>query len=298
MGRNDAIAGTLVADAASMGLHWLYDQEQIKTIYTSGDVLFRQPDAAVYKDKKGFFAHGVRHTGELSHYGESARIAGQLAADGLYETIEHRQRFFEAFGPCGQYHGYADRPTKMLIARMLIEGDEITEPTGMDDNQMPALCVVPGLFSFEQSAETVSSAVQVISTNSDVVAGASAIYHCLDLVAQGKPLSEALHTSADSMNGPVGKLMQDALAIEHYQPLETAQRFGLACYVEHALPVVWHLLNHAKDFESVVRDNILCGGDNCGRSMALGAIAGLAFGVPDSMIERMSDRRVPINLKN
>jgi len=293
----DALAGALVADAAAMGLHWMYDQDQIKSVAASGDILFRQPEAAVFKDQRGFFAHATRRSGQLSHYGESARVVGQLAADGDYSASLHRQRFFEAFGPCGHYSGYADRPTKVLVARMISEGDEITEPSGMDDNQMPAICVVPGLFAFGNSADTIKTAAQVISTNADVVAGAAAVQQCLQHLSDGKPLAEALRLSAESMEGEVGQLVKEALAIEQYNPLETAKRFGLACYVEHSFPVIWYLLNHASDFESVVRDNIRCGGDNCGRSMALGAIAGLAFGVPDSLVSRMDEGRVPINLK-
>ena len=40
MNKNDAITGALVADAAGMGLHWLYDQEQIKLVESTGDILF------------------------------------------------------------------------------------------------------------------------------------------------------------------------------------------------------------------------------------------------------------------
>ena len=180
---------------------------------------------------------------------------------------------------------------------MISEGDEITEPSGMDDNQMPAICVVPGLFAFGNSSDTIKTAAQVISTNADVVAGAAAVQQCLQHLSDGKPLAEALRLSAESMDGEVGQLVKEALAIEQYNPLETAKHFGLACYVEHSLPVIWYLLNHASDFESVVRDNIRCGGDNCGRSMGLGAIAGLAFGVPESLVSRMDEGRVPINLK-
>ena len=295
MNHHDALAGTLVADAAGMGLHWMYDQEQIQTISDSGDIMFRQPDVANFRNKKGHFAHAARRAGDLSHYGESARIVGQLAAEGQYDTNRHRQRFFEAFGPCGHYIGYADKPTKVLVARMIVEGDDINEPSGMDDNQMPAIGVVPGLFAFGYSADVTNDAAQVISTNADVVAGANAVYQCLQLVAEGHPMSEALSVSANAMQGDVGKLMKEALAIETYQPVEVAKRFGLACYIHHSLPVVWYLLNNAGDFESIVRDNIRCGGDNCGRSMALGAIAGLAFGVPESLVKQMAGGRVPIN---
>ena len=44
-----------------------------------------------------------------------------------------------------------------------------------------------------------------------------------------------------------------------------------------------------------IRNNVMCGGGSCGRSMVLGAVAGLAFGVPEHLIERVTNKRVPIN---
>ena len=45
--RHNALTGALVADAATMGLHWMYDQGQIGKIAETGKILFRQPDANV-----------------------------------------------------------------------------------------------------------------------------------------------------------------------------------------------------------------------------------------------------------
>ncbi len=134
----------------------------------------------------------------------------------------------------------------------------------------------------------------MISTNDDVVAAAGAVYQVL----QGESLADGLNSLAEAMTGSVGELMREALAIESYQPLEAASRFGLASHAEHSMPVVWHLLKHATDFESAVHDNIRCGGDSCGRAMALVTIAGLAFGVPDSLVARMADGRVPVNYQD
>lgn len=295
MNRKDALIGALVADAAAMGLHWMYDQEQVAAVAKTGDVLFRQPDAQTYKDKRGYFAHGVKRSGELSHYGESARVVGQLTVQNDYSTEQHRTDFFESFGPCGHYCGYADKPTKVLLAKMLVEEGDISEPSGMDDNQMPALCVVPGIFASSQGVDVAEMAAKVISINTDVVESVKAVYQCLEDINDGLSLSNALASAAESTEGPVGKLMQDALAADFNDMCETARGFGLACYIEHAIPVVWYILNNSTDFESAIRNNILCGGDSCGRSMALGAIAGLAFGVPEHLIERMENKRVPIN---
>ena len=281
MKRHDALLGALVADAAGMGLHWLYDQEQIKLIEATGSLLFRHPEAAVFAGKRGSFAHAVRHSGQPSHYGASARVVGAIGDN--YTTSEHQAGFMAAFGPCGSYHGYADKPTKQLIARMLLDGDDLAEPSGMDDDQMPGVCVVPGLFSNTASDSLMLDAVRVISTNSDVVQSAQAVYAVLTQLISGVELKAALTSAAESVDGELGDLMCEALTMTAYEPLEVAQKFGMACYVKHAMPLNWHLLYHADDFESAVTDNIRCGGDNCGRSMALGSIAGVAFGVPEEL---------------
>lgn len=287
MNKNDALLGALVADAASMGLHWLYDQDQIKRVETTGSLLFRQPDAAVYEGKRGSFVHAARRAGQLSHYGESARIVGALASGEGYSIVNHQKAIMDVFGPCGAFEGYPDKPTKQLIARLIIEGDDISIPSGMDDNQMPGVCVVPGLFAVDTSISETLDAVKVISTNEDVLQSSAAVHSVLSQLASGVELKQALAKAAEPVKGELGDLMREALAKEPYEPLQTAQQFGLACYVKHAMPLNWHLLNHATDFTNAVTDNIRCGGDCCGRSMALGSIAGLAFGVPGELHQQV-----------
>lgn len=293
MNRSDALTGALVADAAALGLHWLYDQEHLARVASSGSVLFRQPDANVYAGVKGFFAQGGRVAGQLSHYGESARLVGQLYRSNRYSTAAHRASFLQSFGPCGTFCGYADRPTKALIGHMLSSTDDVKDPSGIDDDQMPGLCPVAGAFAGQQSVQAAIKAVQVISTNTQVMDSTQIIYTCLESLLEGVALIDALALAATSGSGDIHRQLQDALSLTPYQPQEAAVQFGLACHVPQGMPVVWHLLNHAESFETAVYDNVLCGGDSCGRAMILGAIAGVAFGVPESLVERMHEGILP-----
>lgn len=287
-GLRDVINGALVADAAAMGVHWIYDQSHLATLADRGDILFCEPDAANYASVKGYFAHAGRAAGDLSHYGESARLVAQLVGDREYSTDAHREGFMSAFGPCGYFSGYADRPTKALVAKMLLQEDKLDDPSGSDDDQMPALCVVPGLFAADVSLDTTLAAVQVLSINKNAISAAATLYTCLNMLRDGANQHEALTVSAKASGGELCELLLDALSLESYQPLQAAERFGLPCHVQQGLPVVWHLFKHATNFKSVIRDNILCGGDSCGRAMALGALAGSMFGVPDELSARIS----------
>ncbi|MFT4728719.1 MAG: ADP-ribosylglycohydrolase [Granulosicoccus sp.] len=295
MNKLDALNGALVADAASMGLHWLYDQDQIQALQATGDIIFRHPDFSVYENRKAFFAHSARRSGQLSHYGESARIVGQLALEGQYTPQNHQQAFMASFGPCGSYVGYADRPTKSLIARIITDGEHLLENSGIEDDQLPALCVLPGLFAANAQVTLIEQAATVISTHSHVNTAAKVILNCLNAIAEGESLPNALEISARTADPELASKLSEALNWSEYQPLAVSKHFGMACKVHQGLPVVWHLLKHVTEFEGAVRDNTLCGGDSCGRAMVLGAIAGYVFGVPSSMIGKLTDARIPIN---
>ena len=54
--------------------------------------------------------------------------------------------------------------------------------------------------------------------------------------------------------------------------LQAAERFGSSCHVAEGLPLIFHLALHAPDYKTAVESNIRAGGDNCGRSIMLGAI--------------------------
>ena len=282
--RYQALIGALVADAATMGLHWMYDQSHIETISQTGDILFRQPDVNNYTDRKAYFAHAAKRVGENSQYGECVRVVAMvIAAGGDYSTSAHRELFFQTFGPCGSYSGFADRPTKALIAKMILEGDDIPEASGSDDDQLPALCAVSALFAYEQGLESVAKAVSVTSINAEAISGARVLYDCLARLIDGESLADALENSANLAEPALAELLIEALNKRTYDPLGIANHFGMPCHIKQGLPVAWHILKHAPNFETAVRDNIRCGGDSCGRSMAVGSVAACVFGVPDVM---------------
>ena len=74
-----ALLGALVADAAALGLHWLYDPGRIAAL--AGPLAFRTPDAADFEGVRGVFVHGGKRAGELSHYGAALRTAMQAFMD-------------------------------------------------------------------------------------------------------------------------------------------------------------------------------------------------------------------------
>ena len=70
----DVFWGGMVADAASMGFHWLYEHDQIKA--AGGDTPeFHNPDPSLYVDGWGSVCvHHGKKAGNITHYGDQLLV--------------------------------------------------------------------------------------------------------------------------------------------------------------------------------------------------------------------------------
>jgi len=119
--KRGAIVGAAVADAASLGFHWLYDQSRILDLEPISPE-FRQPDTADYADVAGYFAHASKTSGDFSQYGEQhcTMLNALNANSGAYDKAKYESAFAECFGYGGSYVGYIDHPTRDTLDNITI----------------------------------------------------------------------------------------------------------------------------------------------------------------------------------
>ena len=122
--RRAMLWGAFVADAASLGFHWLYDQDRIRAIAPKSPE-FRAPTAADFDGVAGYFAHGTKSVGDLTHYGEQALVLLRtVASRNGYSRAAYSERFQAHFGYGGTHVGYIDHATRDSLdnlARMTAE---------------------------------------------------------------------------------------------------------------------------------------------------------------------------------
>lgn len=113
------VLGALVADAAAMGLHWIYDQPHILKVAPERPE-FRDPDRHSYEGVPAFFAHPDRKAGAFSQYGEQTMVMLRAldASGGQYEQAEFTRQFSQHFGYGGAYVGYIDHATRGTLDNM------------------------------------------------------------------------------------------------------------------------------------------------------------------------------------
>lgn len=111
-----ALAGGWVADAASLGLHWLYDSQRIHEVGGQSPE-FLPPKASYFTGGFGYFAHDGKQSGDISHYGAATGVLidSLLAGEGKLDIRDYQRRFRGFFGPGGQWVGFLDNPTRVTL---------------------------------------------------------------------------------------------------------------------------------------------------------------------------------------
>jgi len=172
-GRN-MILGALVADAAAMGLHWVYDQAHLAQIAPQRPE-FLPPDPAQYAGVPAFFAHPTRRAGDPSQYGEQALVmlAALAANGGEYDALTYGHHFRSHFGYGGAYVGYIDHATRDARA-LPFDGD--TKITTAMVNK--ALALIPRHDGADLRAKF-EEAVRITHDDDAIVAHGFAVLQCL-----------------------------------------------------------------------------------------------------------------------
>lgn len=355
-----------MADAAGLGLHWLYDGPRILEIAGERPE-FLVPKADYYRGGFGYFAHEGKKPGDVSHYGAATGVLidSLLASEATLNVRDYQRRFRSFFGPGGQWQGYLDNPTRVTLdnlntieqkaiehalsnstvdlsdrqRRILVQkvlpytrrlsGDELADPvrrainltyresevqqagvdlaetidqhllpkSGADDMQLPAVSKLPPLVACYRGSdklmEVTEAAVRVTNHNDEAVAWAKCAAKLLDHLFQGDPMATALQASSEL--APESQSLSRAFSGSSLETSAIGDRFGRTCYLNEAMPVIFHILGHAKSFTEAIRANILCGGDSCGRAWIIGpamaAVYGIGSenGVPLSWLTRVTD---------
>ncbi|MEX2475510.1 ADP-ribosylglycohydrolase family protein [Marinobacter sp.] len=167
-----ALAGGWVADAASLGLHWLYDSQRILEVGGQSPE-FLPPKAEYFTGGFGYFAHEGKQAGDISHYGAATGVLSDslLANEGTLNIRDYQRRFRAFFGPGGQWQGYIDNPTRVTLANLhtieqtAIEQAQASTTAELTDKQKRILVqkVLPytRCLSGEQLADPVTRAISL-----------------------------------------------------------------------------------------------------------------------------------------
>lgn len=278
----NSLLGAAVADAASLGLHWIYDVARIADIAKAHQgPAFVPVQAAHFEGVPAYFAHGERQRGMLSQYGETHRLSIQsvLASHGQLKVADFQKRYATFFGAGGAYRGYIDRPTAGTLQNI---AREQLEPSGIDDAQLPALSKLPAVIAAHRRddalADVIEAATRITNHNDSAVQYAQVLAQLLSAIYKGIALSVALQQAADAAAAEIQGPLQAALSSSETSAVEYGAVTERACHLSMGVPLCFFILARATSFQQAVEDNILAGGDSAGRAIVIGSVLGAVYG--------------------
>ena len=313
----NAMVGSLVADALAMPVHWYYDTAALDRDYPdlSGfqAPLNPHPDSILWRSRYkprnvlGDILHDqAQYWGQRDVHYHQFLAAGEntlnfkLAAE-LYQVVVtrgsyHADEWLQRYAACMLEKGWHRDTYAEEYHRAFFDRYAQAKPLnacGIDDVHIGGISQIPSLLAaldrigcqdLDTQLTIVEQHIRGTHRNAHVVAAGSTLCRVLHTLSQGKSLRESIetHSEAYCQRGQFdtwSNFPDRAVVGRH---------LSTACYLPEAFTASLYLSwRHASDFSAGIRANALCGGDNCHRGAVVGALLGAANVIPRHWIDGM-----------
>ena len=268
-----AVIGAFVADALSLGVHWVYNTGVIEKKFGRVEQ-FYDPLTSYHKGKKA---------GDFTHYGDQMLVLLESVISGggfdAHRFAETWRSFFADYG------GYFDKATKATLENM-DAGKSLTESASHSDDLAGAsrlAALVPVYHdNREQLVRTAREQTAITHNNDRVILSADFFARSVLAVLDGNPPGAAMEATvkAHFANSSIASLVTMGIESRDRETRETIAEFGQMCSVEAGLPGAVHLISrYADDFKTAMVENVMAGGDSSARGMMAGMVLGAAHGM-------------------
>lgn len=283
----------LIANASTLGIHWIYDHTYLKKLAKSQTLFFLIQDKVRYTEaRNAYFSYPGHGRGDVTVQGEILMWAYEAMKENPNLTKEEYSKLlYEQFRPGGNYRGYVETYAKKHVLSIMAKSlsIEVAEFPLMDDHLvgfMPYLACKELSLSNEKAWEL----AQLYTKNEDY----PTYYKMFDALFERIPLL-GLKEALRSVVGMAPSHRQEAIykAIE----MEDADVFveahaGRACAIKDSVPVIFHVLSHAKSYEDAMLRNALIGGAISDRNTLIGAVLGQVYPLPDEWVNIFESRHL------
>jgi ADP-ribosylglycohydrolase len=259
---------SLVADALSLGSHWIYSQREIASKF--GSITGYSDPATSY--------HPGKHAGDFTHYGDQTMLLlRSIALHGRFDLASFANEW-RTFWENPEAHSYRDGATNATLANL--RSGMAPAQAASPSNDIAGAARIGPLFLLKRKAsdDLIAAAREQTSfTHGDpAVVDASEFFARVTLAVQeGIAIPGALRAAVS--NSIQKDWLDVALASSASTTPDSAaiKAHGLTCHVPEAFPAVCHLLiRHPDDVIAALTANIEAGGDNAARGMIIGMIHG------------------------
>lgn len=291
------VLGQFLGDAASLGVHWIYNTKEIEHLHPQGLQGFEVPAEGHY--------HAGKLAGDPTHYGDAAWVLLEaLARETTFNVTTFGRAFVEKMDPGKGYSGYFDSATRGTLENYRNHLEVSQEPydfqEGADDDQLATISLLAVLIGFYVARnggipadptalfEQVKILTHVRQQNDRAVAYCQAHTRLLLELLAGRDIHSAFHhveeqlDTEDKLDREVRRKLRDAFQLKHKGTVEATDFLGQSCPLICSFPsAVQATAKHNEDFQTAIIETVKAGGDNAGRAAMIGSWIGARIGVDE-----------------
>jgi len=287
---NDFLLPGLVANAATLGVYWIYDADYLKALAEEQSLLFMSQSKEHYDQAKpSFFVYPNNEIGDVSLQGEILKwLFNALKDDHDLSQAEFRRLVVEQLKPGGDYTGYVESYGKQLVYNHLMKDlKEEANPIEVNDKQLVGFIPYLVCKALELGNDKAWTLAQVF-TNDKTIHDFYTFFDHLIAEAPIKGMQKAIKAAIEYAPKDYQEKLEKAVDMEDTDKF-IENYAGRACPYKHAIPVITHILYHARTFEEAIEMNAVIGGASSDRGILLGVLANINCPIPQAWIDKTKD---------
>ena len=291
------VLGQFLGDAASLGVHWIYNTQEIECLHPEGLQGFEVPAEGHY--------HAGKLAGDPTHYGDAAWVLLEaLAGETTFNVATFGKAFVEKMDPGKGYSGYFDSASRGTLENFRNHLEVSNEPydfqEGADDDQLATISVLAVLIAFyvarndglPEDRKTLLEQVKILThvrqNNERAVAYCQAHTRLLLELLGGRDIHSAFHhveeqlDTGDKLDREIRRKCREAFQLKHKGTVDATDFLGQSCPLICSFPSsVQATAKHNEDFQTAIIETAKAGGDNAGRAAMIGSWIGARIGAEE-----------------
>ena len=259
----------LIANAATLGVHWIYNYDFLDDLSKKQSLLFLDPDETLYKQAKiSYFAYPGYKAGDFTGVGQLIlKLYDALNQNPSFNIENYKTLLTQLYEPGGSYKGYVESYGKKLIFNQLKSALKIDmDDLMIDDHQLVGFAPYIAVKALGLETSKAVKLASALTTSEDYSAYMMMFDHINSVSGSlHEKIKKSIHLAPT----------QDHEALKQSISMDDTDKFieafaGRGCDVSHTLPVIIHVLMKTNSFEEAVQFNAKIGGDSADRALLIG----------------------------
>lgn len=280
------IQPALVANAASLGFHWIYDMDFLEELSKKQSLVFQLPSLELYAQAKpSFFGYPYAKVGDVTTQGMYLKwLYKAIQEKPDFDLEDYRNLIFEQTKPGGPYIGYIETYNHTLLINAMSSKLRLNLPAlPVSDDHLVGF--VPYLVSKELGLgnDYAWNLAQLFTDKGEYRQFFDMFDYIFENIAQ-MPRLALLKNAIKFAPKSYHEKLEKALSMENTRDF-IKQYAGIACHIPQSVPLIFRILNQCTSYEDMVETNIRLGGASGERAMLLGAIFAQISEIPEEWIQ-------------